>query len=152
MDILERLKQDLKTAIHEGDARKVMTLRMVFASIKNKEIEERKKEVGLGAEEVMEVLQKEAKKRRDAILEFERGGRADLADGEKAELAIISVYLPQELSDEEVKRIIQDGIRELGGSPTQKDFGALMKIVMPTLKNRASGDRVTKITKEMLGA
>lgn len=149
--ILERLKNDLKEAMKSGDQKRSTTLRMIFSSIKNKEIEERKKEVGLGEEEVLEVLRKEAKKRKDAIAEFEKAGREDLSVGEKEELALIEAYLPAELSDEEIERIIQDGIRELGGSVSEKDFGALMKTVMPTLKGKASGDRITHIAKKALG-
>lgn len=151
MDILERLKNDLKDAMRAGDQKRSSTLRMVFSAIKNKEIEERKKEVGLGGEEVIEVLRKEAKKRKDAIAEYEKAGRPELSAVEWEELGIIEKYLPEELSDDEIKRIIQDGIRETGAT-SEKDFGALMKVVMPTLKGKASGDRITRFAKEALSS
>ena len=146
----EKLRSDLTSALREGDTRRVSTLRMLFAAIKNKEIEERKKDIGLGEEELLTVIQKEAKKRKDAIVEFEKGGRGDLVLNEACELKILEGYMPAELSDAEVKRIIEDGIRELGSRDSAK-FGALMKIIMPTLKNKASGDRITKFVKEALG-
>lgn len=151
MDLSERIRKDLNDAIHAKNALRVSTLRMLFAAVKNKEIEERKKDIGLADEEILAVIAKEAKKRKDSMAEFEKGGRADLVAQESAELEILSEYLPAEISDEEVVRIINDGIRELGG-PDPKKFGALMKVVMPHLKNRASGDRITRIAKEALGA
>ena len=151
MSVGARLREDLTRALREKNAVRVGTVRMLFAAIKNKEIEERKKDVGLADEEIISVLQKEAKKRKDAIQEFEKGGREDLADKERAELAIIAEYLPEEISDEEIIRVINDGIRELG-SQAPTDFGALMKIIMPTLKGRASGDRVTRLVKIFYGA
>lgn len=151
MSVEALLRDDLNRALREKNAARAGTLRMLFAAIKNKEIEERKKDVGLGDEEVILVLQKEAKKRKDSIAEFEKGGRKDLADKERSELAVIEEYLPKEISDEEILRVVHDGIREFG-SPTAADFGALMKIIMPTLKGRASGDRITRLVREALGS
>jgi len=149
MELIEKLRQDLKSAMQASDGKRTSVLRMLFSAIKNKEIEERKKDIGLGDEDVIAVLQREAKKRKDAIAEYEKAGRPELAESEKEELAILTVYLPQELPDEEIIRVIKDGIRQLG-SPTEKDTGALMKIIMPSLKGRASGDRITKLAREAL--
>jgi uncharacterized protein len=151
MTVGEKLREDLKEALRAKDAKRSGTLRLLFSAIKNREIEERKKETGLADEEIMEVLRKEAKKRKDSIEEFERALRPDLAANEKEELAILEEYLPEELSDDEVRRIVKDGVREIGGADPKK-FGELMKVVMPTLKNRASGDRVTRIAKEELAS
>src|SRR3989344_1791971 len=148
MSVEARLREDLTRALREKDAIRAGTLRMLFAAIKNKEIEERKKDVGLADAEVVTVLQKEAKKRKDANLEFEKGGRTDLAEKERIELGIIEEYLPKEISDDEIKRVVKEGVRELG-SPTPADFGSLMKIIMPTLKGRASGDRITRLAREV---
>ena len=149
MSVEARLREDLTRALREKDAIRAGTLRMLFAAIKNKEIEERKKDVGLADAEVVTVLQKEAKKRKDANLEFEKGGRTDLAEKERIELGIIEENLPKEISDDEIKRVVKEGVRELG-SPTPADFGSLMKIIMPTLKGRASGDRITRLAREVL--
>lgn len=151
MELIEKLRADLKSAMQAADQKRTSVLRMLFSAIKNKEIEERKKDVGLGGEDVIAVVQREAKKRKDAIAEYEKAGRPELAQSEQEELAILVAYLPEELPDEEIVRVIQDGIRQLG-SPTQKDRGALMKIIMPSLKGRASGDRITKLANDALGA
>ncbi|MSR76573.1 MAG: GatB/YqeY domain-containing protein [Candidatus Ryanbacteria bacterium] len=151
MELIEKLRQDLKSAMQASDQKRTSVLRMLFSAIKNKEIEERKKDVGLGGEDIIAVVQREAKKRKDAITEYEKAGRPELAQSEKEELAMLAVYLPEELPDQEIIRVIQDGIRQLG-SPTEKDTGALMKIIMPSLKGRASGDRITKLAKDALGA
>jgi uncharacterized protein len=149
MALLSRLNSDLKDALRSGDTHRAVTLRMLFAAIKNKEIDERKKEIGLAEEEITQVIQKEAKKRNDAAQEFTKGGRDDLAKKEKEELKFLEIYLPKELSDEEIERIIKDGVRELG-SPTEKDLGALMKIIMPALKGKASGGRISILAKKIL--
>lgn len=149
MNLSEKLRSDLTRAVHDGDTKRVATLRMLFAAIKNKEIEERKKDIGLGEDELLGVIHKEAKKRKDAIVEFEKGGRPELAAREREELKILEQYMPAELSDAEILRVVSDGIRELGeAGPAQ--FGALMKLIMPTLKNRASGDRITSLVKKAL--
>ncbi len=150
MSLLADLRHDINTALVGGDAVRVSTLRMLVAAVKNREIEERKKEIGLADEEVLLVIQKEAKKRKDAITEFTKGGRDDLARKEAIELKILESYLPAELSDEEVRRIVHDGVRELGEHAGQEKLGMLMKIIMPTLKGRASGDRVMRFAREAL--
>ena len=149
MSLADSLRNNLKDALHKKDETRVSTLRLLIAAIKNKEIEERKKEIGLSDEEILGVVQKEAKKRKDSIFEYEKAGRADLAKTEQAELAILEGYLPKELSDEEIQRVVKDGMRELEATG-DKSFGALMKVVMPSLKGRASGDRISKIAREAL--
>jgi len=150
MSVFKRLAEDLKESIRAGDGERTSTLRMVLAAIKNREIEARKKDVGLSDEEILEVIRKEAKKRKDAAEEFTKGGRADLALREEREHTILLAYLPAELSDEEIKRVIDDGLRELGEAGPQA-LGTLMKIIMPTLKGRASGGRIMRLAKEALG-
>ena len=147
MNLIDTLKDDLKSAMRAKDEPTLRTLRMLFASIKNFEIEARKKEGDVGDEEILTLIQKEAKKRRDAIEEFEKADRGDRASGEKEELEILSRYLPEELSDDEIRRVVEGGVRELGD---EKNLGALMKIIMPTLKGKASGDRISHIAKEVL--
>ncbi|MBI2053009.1 MAG: GatB/YqeY domain-containing protein [Candidatus Ryanbacteria bacterium] len=149
MSLSEVLQKDFSEAIRRQDKKRVSTLRLLFAAIKNKEIAERKKDVGLGDEEILAVIQKEAKKRKESIAEFEKGGRQDLAASEEEELEILGKYMPKELSDAEVRRIIEEGVKELGGAG-EASFGPLMKIIMPTLKGRASGDRIAKIALEVL--
>ncbi len=149
MELTAQLRTDLKSAMQAGDQKRTSVLRMIFSAIKNKEIEEHKKDIGLGDEEVIAVIRREAKKRKDAVAEYEKAGRPELAESEKEELAMLDIYLPQEISDDEIMRAINDGIHQLG-SPSEKDTGALMKIIMPSLKGRASGDRITKLAKDAL--
>ncbi|MEK9166559.1 MAG: GatB/YqeY domain-containing protein [Patescibacteria group bacterium] len=143
------LRDDLKTALKGGDAFRSSTLRMAIAAALNKAIQLLKKDIGLSDEEVAEVVRVEVKKRKDAAAEFAKGGREDLAEKEMKEAGILSVYLPPEMADEEVERVIKEGIRETGAT-TKADFGKVMKTVMPVLKGKASGDRISEILGKLL--
>src|SRR3989344_4222976 len=108
MDLLFKIANDLKESMKSGNAEKVAVLRMISAALKNREIEKRGRgqTVGLTDEEALAVLQKEAKKRKESIEAFSGGGRPELADKEKAELEIISFYLPRQMSEEEVRAAV----------------------------------------------
>jgi len=146
MSILERIDSDLKVAMKSSEKIRVSTLRMVKASLKNLEIEKGE----LSDDNVIGVLSTQAKQRRESISEFEKGGRQDLADLERAELAVILGYLPEQLSEEELTGIIQETIRETGAS-SLIDMGRLMKSLMPRVKGRADGKLVSRKVKELLG-
>ncbi|HEC97126.1 MAG TPA: GatB/YqeY domain-containing protein [Nitrospirae bacterium] len=146
MSILERIDSDLKVAMKSSEKIRVSTLRMVKASLKNLEIEKGE----LSDDDVIGVLSTQAKQRRESISEFEKGGRQDLADQEREELAVILSYLPEQLSEEELTGIIQETIRETGAS-SLKDMGRLMKSLMPRVKGRADGKLVSRKVKELLG-
>lgn len=139
----------MKAAMKKGDTLTVSTLRMVASAISNKEIELRKRDIGLSDQEVLDVIASESKRRKDAAAEFEKGGRPELAEKEISELNILKAYLPPEISDEDLIRIVKDGIREAGASGPQ-DFAKVMKVVMPTLKGKASGDRISGVLKAEL--
>lgn len=126
------------------------TLRMALAAIKNRELEKRAKSGAsdLTEEETMAVVRSEVKKRKDSIAEFEKAGRSDLADREKAELAILEKYLPAEISDEEIEKLI----RPLATGRAVSDFGAVMGAAMKAVAGRASGDRVSASVRRMLTA
>ena len=147
MSIKEKLKADLVTAMKARAELKVSTLRLITSAIKNKEIDERKE---LDDEGVLAVLNTAAKQRRDSIEQFEKGGRQDLADKEKAELVIIQEYLPQQLSKEEVAAFIKEAIAETGAAGA-KDMGKVMKALMPKVKGKADGKLVNELVKEILG-
>jgi uncharacterized protein YqeY len=147
LSIKDRLKTDLVTAMKARDELKVSTLRLVVSSIKNREIDERKE---IDDEGVLAVLTTAAKQRRDSIDQFEKGGRQDLADKEKAELVIIQEYLPQQLSKDEVAAFIKEAITETGAAGA-KDMGKVMKALMPKLKGKADGKLVNELVKELLG-
>jgi len=147
VSIKEKLKADLVTAMKARAELKVSTLRLITSAIKNKEIDERKE---LDDEGVLAVLNTAAKQRRDSIEQFEKGGRQDLADKEKAELVIIQEYLPQQLSKEEVAAFIKEAIAETGAAGA-KDMGKVMKALMPKVKGKADGKLVNELVKEILG-
>jgi uncharacterized protein YqeY len=142
----EKLSSDLKEAMKAGDAAKRDLLRMLTSAVKNKEIEKR---VELTDEQVLEVLASEAKKRKESITQFVAGNRQDLADKEQAELAIISTYLPAQLGEEEVQKIVQETVAELG-IKDPKEMGKVMSAVMAKLKGKADGALVSKLVKDAL--
>ncbi|OGZ45558.1 MAG: hypothetical protein A3C84_04055 [Candidatus Ryanbacteria bacterium RIFCSPHIGHO2_02_FULL_48_12] len=145
----QTLEADLKEAMKAGNDVVRSTLRMLLSAVRNKEIEIRKKDIGLSDEEVIETINTEVKRRRDAIEGFQKGSRPELAAAEEAELLVLQKYLPPELADEELARVVQNGIRETNAK-SEKDFSAVMKAIMPVLKGKASGDRISAIVKREL--
>jgi len=148
----EKILQDMKEAMRSKDELKLSVLRMLSSAIHNKELEKRAKsgkDDELTEEEIIGVVRSEAKKRRDAIAEFEKGGRKDLVEKESAELKILEEYLPQELPDVEIEKIILEVIGQLK-EITQKDFGRVMGEVMKRVRGQASGNRVGAMVKKFL--
>ena len=145
----QKIAENLKAALKNQKETELSTLRMLSAAIFNKEIELLKKDIGLSDEEIEKVIAQEAKKRKDAIDGYEKGGRPDLAEKEKIELDMLKVYLPPEIPEDDLRHIIKDGIRETG-AVSEKDFAKVMKVIMPTLKGKAPGDRVSEALKEEL--
>lgn len=137
-----------RSALKNQEPELLSTLRMALAAIKNRELEKRAKSGApeLTEEEVMAVVKSEVKKRKDSVTEFEKAGRQDLADKEKAELAILEKYLPAEISDEEIEKLV----RPLATGRAVSDFGAVMGLAMKAVAGRASGDRVSAIAKRAL--
>src|SRR4030042_2414294 len=126
MSLKEKISGDLIIAMKAGDVVRRDTLRMVDSMIKNAEIEKKKKEEGLADAEVVEVLSRAVKQRRDSVEQYEKGGRRDLADKEKKEIEIISAYLPEQLSEERIREIIKEVITTTGASSTaerEKEMG-----------------------------
>lgn len=149
MYLKQQIIEDQKNALKGGNKDELSTLRMLLAAILNKEIDLRKKDIGLSDSEVLDVLNSEAKKRKDAVFEYKKAGRDDLADKEEKEFTILKKYLLPEISDEDLIRIVCDGIREIGAG-NAADFPKVMKAVMPILKGKASGDRISKAVKDKL--
>lgn len=152
MKIQEKISQDLKEALKAGDASKVATLRMIVASIKNKEIDKKGKgeEGALNDEETMEVIMKEAKKRKEAADIYKQGGRNDLVEKEQKELDIINQYLPRQLSEEEIEKIIANAIDKTGAASI-KDMGKVMGEVSKETKGRADSRIISELIKKKLG-
>ncbi len=126
---------------------KVNTLRFLQSAVKNKEIEVRPN--ALTDDDVISVLKKSAKQRQDSIEQFTNAGRNDLADKEKAELAIIEAYLPQQMGADQVEAIVREAIKETGAT-SPKEMGAVMKAVMAKTQGTADNKLVSEIVKKLL--
>lgn len=148
MNIPEKLNEDMKTAMREKNQLKLSTIRMVKASLKYAEIE--KKDHKLEDADILQVLQKEAKKRREASEEFKKGNRLELAQKELDELKIIEEYLPKQLSKEEIEVEIKKILSEIPEAE-RVNMGKVMGKVMPAFKGRADGGLVNAVVKGLLG-
>lgn len=141
MSLAERLAEDLKSAQKQGEQLRLSTLRMLKSELKYKEIE---KGQPLSEEDEIQVLSASAKKREDSIAQFKQGERADLAAKEEAELKIVRSYLPKQLNQEELERLIDEAIAEVQAKG-KSDLGRVMKSLMPKVKGRADGRLVNQI-------
>lgn len=146
MTIKDQLRADLADAMREGNVEKRNTLRLLLAAIKQIEVDEQKT---LNDEDVLAVLTKQGKQRRESIAEYEQAGRLDLASQEKVELDIIESYLPQQMSREQVTNIASKTISDVGAS-SPKDMGKVMGRLMPQLKGQADGRLVNEVVRELL--
>jgi uncharacterized protein len=131
MTLRERITEDMKTALRAGEKDRLATVRLILAAIKQREVDER---ITLDDAQVLSVLEKMAKQRKESITQFESGGRADLVAKEQAELAILKAYLPAQLSDAELDALIAEAISSTGAASI-KDMGKVMGVV----KSKAAG-------------
>lgn len=143
----EKLIQEMKEAMKAGNSEKLGVLRMLISALNNKKIEKGKDAV-LTADDELQVVSREAKKRRESIDIFEKGGRPELAGKERAELAIVEAYLPKQMSREEVAAEVE---RVLAGIADKSNAGLVMKAVMAEMKGKADGKTVSEIVKQKLG-
>jgi hypothetical protein len=143
MVIVEEIKADLQGAMRAGEREKVGALRLVLS-----ELQKAAKE---GADDELAVLRRERKRRLEAAGAYREAGRQDLAEGEQAEAELISGYLPAELSDEELRQIVEQAVRDSGAS-SPKDMGAAMKQAMAAVDGRADGKRVSGLVRASLQA
>lgn len=146
MSLSQRLEQDMKLALKNKDKTKLSVIRMVRSAIKNAEIERGRP---LEEEEVLDVLARELKQRKESLQEFEKAGRSELAEKAKAEIAVVQAYLPTPLSEEELRKLARQVIDEVGAS-TPADMGKVMKEIIPRVKGRADGKEVSRIVRELL--
>lgn len=154
MTLKDTLNADLKTAMKSGDTAKRDALRVLLAAIKQGEVDTldpAKRAMGLTDEDVTVILTREAKRRRESIEGYEKGGRADLVAKEKAELDLIESYLPKQMSREEIAELAKQAIAEAGAT-SEKQMGAVMQKLMPKVKGKADGKVVNQIVKELLGS
>ena len=142
-----RLSDEIKTAMKAGDKEKLGYARTLHAAIRKKEIDDR---VDLEDDGVQKIVLSLVKQRQDSIEQFEKGGREDLVAKEKAELAYLKTFLPEEMSPEEVKAVVEWAVTEAKASGP-KDMGAVMKLLMPKTQGKADGKLVSQLVKERLG-
>jgi uncharacterized protein len=147
--VKQQLQEELKQSMLAKDALKTSTLRMLLSAINYAEIQKGGAGYEATDEDVQAVIQKEAKQRRDSIEAFEAGGRQEMAEKEKQELAILQVYLPEQLGEEEIRKLIEEAIAMTGASSMQ-DIGKVMGALMPKVKGKADGNLVNKIVREKL--
>jgi uncharacterized protein len=147
MALKERITEDMKSAMRAGEKARLSTIRLALAAIKQREVDER---ISLDDGQVLAVLEKMIKQRREAITQFQSGGRADLVDKESAEILVLQGYLPAQLSDAEIDALIAEAIAATGAASI-KDMGKVMGAVKPKVQGRADMGAVSARIKQKLG-
>ena len=148
MSIKDLLTEDMKQAMKHKESGKLRlsVIRMARANIKNIEIDEKRE---LNDDEVLAVLVKEVKMRQDSLEEFAKAGREELVEQAKQEIAILRKYLPEQLSDEELRALVEEAVAETGAAGP-KDMGKVMAALMPKTRGRADGKRINTMVRELL--
>lgn len=142
----QQIEEQIKNALKGGEELRLSTLRFLLSAIKNDEIAKQRE---VTDEEVISVVRHQVKQRKESIEAFQKGGREELAEKERQELEILNKFLPQQLSEEEVKKMVQETIAELPESE-RKNFGKVMGVVMSRIKGQTEGNIVAKVVKEVL--
>ena len=146
MSLKEQLTNDMKEAMKSHDKDRLAVIRMVRGAIRQQEIDGQKE---LGDEDVIAVMSKEIKMRKDSIEEFKKGGREDLIAKTQAEIDVLMPYMPAQLSEDEVRELVKAAVAETGAT-TPKDMGKVMGVLMPKVKGRADGKLVNTIVRSLL--
>lgn len=147
MELQEKINADVKDALKAGAKEKLTTLRMLSAALKNREIEKREP---LIEDEVIATVRSLIKQRKDSIEQFSKGGRQDLVDKETAEVSVLEVYLPRQMTREELEPMVKDAVAQTGAQGP-KDMGKVMKALVPMVGGRADGKLMSELVKQMLG-
>ena len=147
MTLKERISEDMKAAMRARDAARLSAVRLLLAAMKQKEVDER---VELADADVLGIIEKMVKQRRESIAQYEKAARQDLADQEKFEIGVLSAYLPQQMSQAEVEQAIAAALAESGASGV-KDMGKVMALLKPKLAGRADMGKVSGLVKAKLG-
>ncbi len=147
MGLREKIDSDIKDALKSGAKDKVSALRMLSAALKNKEIDKRRP---LTDEEVIETVRSLIKQRKDSIEQFTKGGRQDLVEKETAEVTFLEVYLPQQLTRQELEGMVREAIAQTGAQGA-RDMGKVMKALVPIVAGRADGKLLSELVKSSLG-
>jgi len=146
MSLRIRIGEDMKAAMRARDADRLKAIRLLLAAVKQKEVDER---IELTDADVLAVIDKMLKQRRESIQQFEKAGRQDLADAEKAEVAVLQAYMPQAMSDTEIESLVLDAIRAANAAGP-RDMGAVMTALRPQLAGRADMGKVSQLVKAKL--
>ncbi len=146
VSLKEQIQQDMKAAMKSGDKARLGTIRLILAAIKQREVDER---IELDDAQVIAVLDKMAKQRRESITQYQAANRNDLAQKEQAELEIILSYLPQPLEDSEIEALVQSAIEESGAN-SLKEMGKVMALLKPKIQGRADMGQVSAKVKAIL--
>lgn len=146
MSLKERLAEDLKSAMKEKDLVRKNAVQMIRAGVLQVEKDNK---ITLDDDGVLDVIAKQLKQRRDSLPDYEKSGREDLISQLKAEIAVLMDYLPEQLSEEELRKIVADAVSETGAQ-SLKDMGRIMAAVMPKTKGRADGKMINSIARELL--
>lgn len=148
MSLKARINEDMKAALRARDAARLSAVRLLLAAVKQREVDERKE---LADAEVVAIVEKLIKQRRDAIAQFEAGGRTDLAEAEKFEIGVLRAYMPKALSDAEVEAAVLEAIESVGAK-AMPDMGKVMAALKPRLAGRADMARVSQLVRSKLAA
>ncbi|MEI4789284.1 GatB/YqeY domain-containing protein [Bacillus sp. FJAT-53060] len=147
MSLLEQLNSDMKLMMKNREKDKLVVIRMVKASLQNEAIKLKKD--SLTSDEELTVLSREIKQRKDSLHEFSKANRLDLVDKVQKEIDILDVYLPEQLSEEELQTVVKETIAETGAS-TKADMGKVMSAIMPKVKGKADGAVINRLVSEQL--
>ena len=147
MSLKENLLSDIKGALKAKESLKLNTIRGLISEIKNREIDLRRE---LGGDEIVSIISTQIKKRKEAAALFKKGGRNDLFEQESQEMVILQEYLPEQVSEDELRRRVQEVITELGIAE-MKDLGRVMKVIIPEFKGRADNGQIKSLVAECLG-
>ena len=142
----EQIVAEMKSAMKAGEKERLGTIRLILSAVKQIEVDTRAE---LNDQDLIGILDKMAKQRRESIQQFEQAGRTDLADKEKSELVIITDYLPQALSEDEITQLIDQAVSQTSAE-SMKDMGAVMAILKPQMQGRADMSQVSKLIKAKL--
>lgn len=147
MSLLERLNNDMKQAMKSKEKDKLTVIRMIKASLQNEAIKLGKQE--LSEEEELTILSREMKQRKDSLHEFDKAGREDLVEKLGQEMSIVELYMPKQLSEEEISNIVKQAIVEVDVT-SKADMGKVMSAIMPKVKGKADGSLVNKLVQQHL--
>ncbi|MGE8206198.1 GatB/YqeY domain-containing protein [Heyndrickxia sp. NPDC080065] len=147
MGLLERLNEDMKQAMKNKEKEKLSVIRMLKASLQNEAIKLGKDQ--LSEDEDLTILSREVKQRKDSLLEFRNAGREDLVEKIQNELTYVDIYLPEQLSEDDLTKIVLETIKDVGAA-SKSDMGKVMSAIMPKIKGKADGATVNNIVKQQL--